>query len=68
MNERKLAQLVLQLLDLQKGTLRAYGPHREAIEKETAEAERHIRKVCEKILGPKEEQPGLFGNEKPTAH
>lgn len=67
MSEKKLALLVLQLLDLQRATVGAYGPRKEAVAEEARQAEAHIRKVCEGIVGPKQdESPKLFGNDSPT--
>lgn len=68
MSDTKLAALVLQLLDLQRQTVRAYGPHKAAVEQEIVERTAYIRKVCEAIIGKKEPGPGLFENPRPTAH
>lgn len=59
MTREQLAATVLQLLDMQKDYFRTKS---QDLLTECKKVERHLRKKCDEILHPQQEQPGLFEN------
>ena len=68
MTAHQLATEVVALLALQRKATTAFGPHRDAAQLALREAEQRVKKACDTILHPKQDQPTLFGNEPNTAH